>query len=588
MSKQKYTVYQVMTRLFGNTQTQLQAWGDKATNGVGKLSDFTPEALLAIRDLGITHLWLTGIPHHATTSDYRAYGIPLDHPAIVKGRAGSPYAVRDYYAVHPDLADEPSNRNAEFLALIQRIHAAELKVIIDIVPNHVARTYQGLNNPVGVFDFGANDDTTLEYQRDNNFYYLPNTPFERPIFPAGFVPAAKSAHDYLEYPARWSGNGARASRPQFDDWYDTVKINFGVTPDGQIEFDRLPPGYHEQPYQVHAAFWQGKTLPDSWTKFRDIALYWLQQGVDGFRYDMAELVPVEFWSYLNTSIKQVNPEAFLLAEVYQPECYRDYIQLGKMDYLYNKVGLYDQLRAIVQGEGSTRELGRIEWQLRDIEHHMMNFLENHDEQRIASDAFAKDPHKAKPAMLVATCLSSAPVLIYFGQEVGEPGAENAGFGQPSRTSIFDYIGVPHHQRWMNHGRYDGAKLTEEERTLRQFYQRLLQLTITSPALTGNYHDLYAANFEGFYPNQDHLFAFARSCATQKLILVANFSAGQSHNLTLRLPSELMQQWSLSDGHYMLHDLLHQQDYRLSVDNHGGHVTMRLPGYATCFLQLTPP
>ena len=485
MSKQKYTVYQVMTRLFGNTQTQHQAWGDKATNGVGKLSDFTPEALQAIRDLGITHLWLTGIPHHATTSDYRAYGIPLDHPAIVKGRAGSPYAVRDYYAVHPDLADEPSNRNAEFLALIQRIHAAELKVIIDIVPNHVARTYQGFNNPVGVFDFGANDDTTLEYQRDNNFYYLPNTPFERPIFPAGFVPATKSAHDYLEYPARWSGNGARASRPQFDDWYDTVKINFGVTPDGQIEFDRLPPGYHEQPYQVHAAFWQGKTLPDSWTKFRDIAVYWLQQGVDGFRYDMAELVPVEFWSYLNTSIKQVNPEAFLLAEVYQPECYRDYIQLGKMDYLYNKVDLYDQLRAIVQGEGSTRELGRIEWQLRDIEHHMMNFLENHDEQRIASDAFAKDPHKAKPAMLVATCLSSAPVLIYFGQEVGEPGAENAGFGQPSRTSIFDYIGVPHHQRWMNHGRYDGAKLTEEERTLRQFYQRLLQLTITSPALTGN-------------------------------------------------------------------------------------------------------
>jgi glycosidase len=46
-----------------------------------------------------------------------------------------------------------------------------------------------------------------------------------------------------------------------------------------------------------------KTVPDSWAKFKDITLYWIDKGVDGFRFDMAEMVPVEFWSYLNSAIK---------------------------------------------------------------------------------------------------------------------------------------------------------------------------------------------------------------------------------------------------------------------------------------------
>ncbi|MEI8641696.1 alpha-amylase family glycosyl hydrolase [Pseudoalteromonas sp. Hal099] len=61
--------------------------------------------------------------------------------------------------------------------------------------------------------------------------------------------------------------------------------------------------YKDKDYRAHYAFWQDKELPDSWYKFRDIALFWLDKGVDGFRYDMAEMVPVEFWSFLNSSTK---------------------------------------------------------------------------------------------------------------------------------------------------------------------------------------------------------------------------------------------------------------------------------------------
>ena len=137
----KHVVYQVFTRLFGNTQNSSLPWGTVEENGVGKFSDFTHEALSAIKELGVSHIWYTGVPHHALINDYSEFGISNDHPAVVKGRAGSPYAVKDYYSVNPDLADNPAQRQEEFAALLERSHAHGLKVIIDIVPNHVARCY---------------------------------------------------------------------------------------------------------------------------------------------------------------------------------------------------------------------------------------------------------------------------------------------------------------------------------------------------------------------------------------------------------------------------------------------------------------
>ncbi len=588
----KNNIYQVFTRLFGNTQSTNQPWGTIEQNGIGKFSDFTDQALYEIQQLGITHIWYTGVPHHAVIRDYSQYGINSDHPSVVKGRAGSPYAVKDYYSVNPDLADDPAQRNHEFKQLIERTHKSGMKVIIDIVPNHVARVYKGMNNPQGVSDFGADDDSSTDYQRDNNFYYIPNQAFELPDELASEPPLGGEPHPdmenvFEEYPAKWTGNGSRLAKPNIDDWYETVKINYGIRPDGSKDFPTLPEEYRHKSSAEHFAFWQYKSVPDSWVKFRDIALYWLSQGVDGFRYDMAEMVPVEFWSYMNASIKQVNPDAFLMAEVYQPDLYRDYIQLGKMDYLYDKVDLYDTLKAIMQGHGSTREIGRIEHQLKDIEHHMLHFLDNHDEQRIASPEFAGCAEKGKPAMLISACLSTAPTMIYFGQEVGEAGAEQAGFGQPSRTSIFDYIGVPNHQRWMNNGKFDGGQLSEAEKALRQFYQKLLTLTLKSAALMGEYHDLYSANFDNFATLQDKLFAFARSDEREKLILAANFSSEETASLDLIIPTELISHWQLDDGQHALYDELNDRHYTLKIQSQVGRIAINFEPLASLFLRVIP-
>lgn len=587
---QKINIYQVFTRLFGNTNKNNIPWGTIEQNGVGKFSAFSDKALEEIRNLGITHLWYTGVPHHALIGDYTSIGVDNDHPNVVKGRAGSPYAVKDYYSVNPDLADDPTKRNQEFRQLITRTHKAGMKVIIDIVPNHVARVYKGLNNPEGVIDFGANDDTSVDYHRDNNFYYIPNQPFRLPEELQHQRPLGGELHSslkqpFVEYPAKWTGNGSRLAQPNHDDWYETVKVNYGVRPDGSKDFDTLPEEYRYKSAKEHLLFWQDKSVPNSWLKFRDIALYWLEQGVDGFRYDMAEMVPVEFWSFMNSSIKQANPNAFLLAEVYQPELYRDYIQLGKMDYLYDKVDLYDSLKAIIRGSGSTSEIGRIQHQLRDIEHHMLHFLDNHDEQRLASQAFAGSGERGKPAMLVSTCLSSAPTMIYFGQEVGEAGAECGGFGQPTRTSIFDYVGVPSHQQWMNDGRFDGGQLSPKQKELRAFYVELLNLALNNSALCGEYHDLYAANHHNFAEMKDKLYAFARSDHQQAIIVACNFCGKNSKEVQLIIPDSVISKWQLDHGVYSLLDKLNHRSYSLSITEHGATISLFLAPLATHFLCL---
>ena len=562
-SEKKTVVYQVFTRLFGNTNTNNKPWGTIEENGVGKFNDFTDKALSEIKNLGVTHIWYTGVPHHGVITDYSKYGISNDDPDVVKGRAGSPYAVKDYYNVNPDLAENVENRLEEFEALIERSHKAKLKVIIDIVPNHVARNYKSLSNPKGVKDFGADDDTSVEYSLNNNFYYVPNKAFEVPDFindykPLGGDKNALSDGKFNENPAKWTGNGARTPKPGFYDWYETVKVNYGITPEGEKEFDELPIGFENEDYQKHFEFWQDKTVPDSWVKFRDIALYWTEKGVDGFRFDMAEMVPVEFWSYMNSAIKTKNPEAYLLAEVYQPHLYRDYIQKGKMDYLYDKVQLYDTIKHIMQGHGLTDNIPKIQEDLKDIEHHMLHFLENHDEQRIASPEFAGNALKAKPAMVVSATISTSPTMIYFGQEFGEDGSEAAGFGAPSRTSIFDYIGVPTVQRWVNDKKFDGGKSTKEELALRDFYKRLLNFTINSDALMGEYQDIHQFNRGNTEWYNDKVLSFVRYKGDEKLIIISNFNADNTYGFELALPNNIIDAWDLSEGEYQLQDQLYNE------------------------------
>ena len=397
MSDKKLIIYQVFTRLFGNNNNHCINNGSITENGCGKMADFTAKALGEIKKLGATHIWYTGIIEHATQTDYRRYNIRPDHPAIVKGKAGSPYAIKDYYDVDPDLAKDVPERMREFENLVQRTHRSGLKVIIDFVPNHVARQYHSDMQPDGTSQLGANDDTDYAFSPYNNFYYIPQSELH-----GQFDMKGAAAEPYKEFPAKATGNNRFDAYPNINDWYETVKLNYGVD------------------YQ-NGGTCHFNPIPDTWNKMLDILMFWAEKHIDGFRCDMAEMVPVEFWEWAIPQVKAKYPALLFIAEVYNPKEYGNYLFRGKFDYLYDKVGLYDTLRAIVCGNESATAITRAWQSLGGIEKRMLNFLENHDEQRIASDFFASNPRKAIPALIVSACMNVNPMMIYFGQEFGELG-----------------------------------------------------------------------------------------------------------------------------------------------------------------------
>ncbi len=581
----KTIVYQVLVRLFGNTCTRNVPYGTKEENGVGKFSDFTDAALEGIKQLGTTHIWLTGVLHHALVGDYTAIGVPNDIPYLVKGRAGSPYAIKDSYNVNPDLADDPTRRLEEFVALVERIHQHGMKVVIDMVPNHVARCYHSISNPKGVEDFGTQDNTQVEYVQDNNFYYNVGESLTLPTTTVGYLPEEPALRvlllaPYKEYPAKWTGN-SRSSSPALTDWYETIKLNYGVAPDGHKDFDSLPLEIAHWDAGAHYAFWRSRVVPSTWRKFKEIVSFWLSLGVDGFRYDMAEMVPVEFWSYLNSYIKSRRPDAFLMAEIYNPDSYRDYLHIGKMDALYNKVGLYDTLRDIICYEHSTDRIDQVQAPLTDIWPQMLHFMENHDEQRIASDGFAHNPHYGLPAMAVSAHLNEASVMVYFGQEVGEAAREQAGFGSPTRTSIFDYIGVPAFQRWVNGKRYDGGALTLEEVALRDYYCRLLSLPVE-----GAFRYIHGYNREHTPYYNDKVYSFVRETAHTKWLIIANFSKHDGFGFELQVPPELLSTWDLPNGSYPLVDKLYGEvQTHFYREGNYGHMRMDIAPLQTLFFKL---
>ncbi|GAB3769328.1 alpha-amylase family protein [Spirosoma horti] len=513
----KLIIYQIFTRLFGNQSTTNQWNGTYAENGSGKFNDINNAALQSIRQFGVSHVWYTGIIEHATQTDYSAYGILPDDPAVVKGRAGSPYAIKDYYDVDPDLAVSVPDRMAEFEALVQRTHAHGLKVIIDFIPNHVARQYRSDAKPQGVVDLGQNDDTSVGFAPDNNFYYLPGQPFVAPQQADGQMPSQR----LNEYPARVTGSGSITATPDRNDWYETIKLNYGINVfDGSRHFD---------------------PIPATWKQMLDILLFWSAKGVDGFRCDMAHMVPIEFWHWAIRQVKQRYPNLIFIAEIYEPGLYRPFILDGGFDYLYDKVGLYDAVRRLMEGHGSCYDLIRV-WQQEsgDFAQHMLRFLENHDEHRIASRFFANNPWAAVPAMTLSATMHTGPVLLYFGQEVGVRAAGSEGFsGDDGRTTIFDYWGIPEWQQWLSHGHYNGADLPDEQRRLRAFYQQLNYLINGSDAIqNGYFYDLQYVNDHGQSAGYDahQLYSYLRYTDRQKLLIVCNFSQHTTYDTTVAIPA----------------------------------------------------
>lgn len=497
--KNKMAIYQVFPRWFGNLRPSPVMNGSLAENGVGKFSAFTPLALSKIKELGVTHVWYTGVIEHATKTDYTMFGIRKDHSAVVKGKAGSPYAIKDYYDIDPDLADNIQNRMSEFEDLVKRTHEAGMKVIIDFVPNHVARQYFSDAREPFVEDLGQTDNVSKAFDVNNNFYYLPGQ-----TLTLRFDPQREEDFAYSEFPAKVTGNNHFDAYPSQNDWYETVKLNYGVD-------------------YMHGGACHFNTIPNTWEKMLEILLFWADKGVDGFRCDMAEMVPVEFWNWVIPQVKKVRDVIFI-AEVYNPDEYRNYIYTGHFDYLYDKVGLYDTVRAVMCGQAPASNISHCWQSLEGIQKNMLNFLENHDEQRVASDFFAGDARPGIPGMIVSAAMNTNPVMIYSGQELGERGMDAEGFsGRDGRTTIFDYWSVESLRNWNNNGLFDGAKLTPAERSLREMYAKLLNVVRSEPVIVeGAFYDLMYANSGNPYFNPNRQYAFLRKWKNEVLLVVVNF------------------------------------------------------------------
>ncbi len=563
----KFLIYQLFVRTFANPGGDNVPNGTRQQNGVGTFNGITAQALQQLKDLGVTHVWYTGVIRHATMDDFTAFGIPQDDSDVVKGRAGSPYAITDYYDVNPALADNPRQRMAEFEALVRRTKELGLKVMIDFVPNHVARGYRSIAKPAGVRDLGQDDDKTVAFAPNNNFYYIPGSSFEVPTRynPLGpDIVAPLEDGKFEETPAKVTGNDVNRPRPSVNDWFETVKLNYGV--------DMFSGGARTTHFDPP---------PSTWIKMRDILLFWVGKGVDGFRVDMAEMVPAEFWSWVVPQIRARNPSVLFLAEIYNPSAYERYHQAG-FDLLYDKVGLYDKVKAVIRQVSLPSRISDWWQDLPVSPHIMLKFLENHDEVRLASRFFAGTPTDGLPGMVVTAFISPGPVMLYAGQEVGEPGLGTEGFGgDDGRTSIFDYWHMPEFVKWVNRGRFDGALLSEEQRRLRATYQRLLKLAQELEAIRGGaFYDLDWYNRpRSTYPRWTY--SFLRFTPKQRILVVTNFDKEPSR-ATVAFPEGAWVRLGLNPAsRFNAKDLLSGESFVLE----NGQITLDLDARGYRILEL---
>jgi len=529
----KLIIYQVFTRLFGNRNVSCKENGTIAENGCGKMNDFTPKVLKDLANMGVSHIWYTGVIRHATQTDYTKYGIPRQHPAVVKGKAGSPYAITDYYDIDPDLAVNVEQRMKEFEALVERTHQAGMKVIIDFVPNHVARQYHSICKPTDIKDLGAEDNPQHGFDPQNNFYYCPGQRFEPYL---DLYKGEKEA--YSEEPAKATGNDCFNNAPGMNDWYETVKLNYG------LDYYTGRVGYFNP-------------IPNTWDKMTDILLFWASKGIDGFRCDMAEMVPAAFWHWATDKVKYRYPDILFIGEVYNPAEYRNYIGAG-FDYLYDKVGMYDTIREVMCGRQSAHAITNAWQQTDDIRQHMLYFLENHDEQRIASDFFAGDARKGVPGLIVSALLQQNPLMIYFAQEYGERGMDQEGFsGRDGRTTIFDYWSVDTMVRAAK------GKLTDAEQSLAAIYKKVMTIARKEKAVTDG------VSFDLMYVNGQlqRQYAFLRKAGAEVLLVVANFDT-LPVTTTVNIPAHAFDYLHMKEKNAMATDLLSEQKIKLSLQRDG--------------------
>jgi len=535
-------IYQLVVRYFGNTNLTNHTNGDLRANGTGKFADITDGALNELKNLGATHLWLTGVLRQATLTDYSGIGLPADHPNVVKGIAGSLYAVRDYYDVCPDYAVDPASRMQEFEALIERVHAQELQVVIDFVSNHVSRGYNSAVRPAQSLGYG--DDITQFFSKQNHFFYLVEPPrqvlhLSKPwswnppgvVFDGHFAPEDGSPG----HPPKATGNNVTRPDPSENDWYETIKLNYGFNFVSQ-QGDYSP-------------------RPRTWDSMNAVLAYWQQKGVDGFRCDFAHYVPVEAWSFLISQARARRP-VFFFAEAYPFVGSGDPVQ-NQEDLIwagFEGVYHYQSYNAL-KGIYTDGNISQYDAEMRSVSAnmrpHLVVYIENHDERRVASPIVtgqgpgasgfgsAEAGYQLAPLQLLA---GNGPAMILNGQEVGEPGAGLEGFGgEDGRTTIYDYWAMPEFAKWVNGHAYDGAGLSPSQKALRRFYGDLLRLCQHTSVRGDGYWSLrYFNHPERFSDCPSGLYSFARfqSNSAEALVVVANLRPGSEIDGRLRIPREL--------------------------------------------------
>lgn len=558
-------IYQLLPRLFGNTNETRRPGGTMEENGVGKFGNLNDTSLAELKGMGFTHLWLTGVLQQATATDHSAVGEPPDDPDLLKGRAGSPYAIRDYFDVSPDYADDPAKRKEEFKALIDRIHAQGMKAIIDFVPNHVARSYASSVNPQ--LSFGADDDRGKFFDPKNNFFYLTGDakaeggpPLRLPTLESGEgsdpAPGADGLYEGEKEFGRVTGNDIVSWSPGRDTWYETVKLNYGWDfTDPEKKTRRYP---HGEDSDV--------PIPDTWKKMDEVIAYWQGLGVDGFRADMAHMVPPEFWQWLIVKARERDPDVLFVAEAYAGDAQvpsgdpkaaavtggnvmLELLKAG-FDAVYDDPS-YDTLKEIFDGVGTANDLDEVRPRSFLFDN-SLRYAENHDEVRLASprEWGGHGMNVGKPVSALLFGLSRGPVMLYHGQEVGEPALGTEGYGgDDARTTIYDYWSMPEFTKWVNDGRFDGGGLSPEQKSLREFYRRLLHLSDEPAFRDGDFHALNPDNTDnpsyGRLPSgiSGHwLYSYLRydPATGQRILVVVNLHPDQPlQDVRIRFPRKAM-------------------------------------------------
>jgi glycosidase len=560
-------IYQLFVRLFGNTNETRKPDGTLAQNGVGKFDDINDTALDAIRDLGCTHIWLTGVLRQATSTDYSKIGLPADEPDLLKGLAGSPYAIKDYFDVCPDYANDPAHRLDEFKALLDRIHAHGLKAIIDLVGNHVARSYASTIRPE--LSFGVKDDPSKFFDPDNNFFYLrpsdpgggpplklPTCKDGQPISPTcKILGACTGLYAPEKIHGRVTGNNVDSWAPNINDWYETVKLNYGV--------DFTHPDNRQFPSAGHPDL----PIPDTWKKMDAIIAYWQAMGVDGFRCDMSHMIPPEFWAWAIARARARRPDVWFMGEAYNndpaklPTADPLAASLGNVMFSLLNAGFdavyddpsYKALKGVYDGGRWANDIdGAVTSDF--IYQNSLRYAENHDEVRLAgkNEWGGVGMEVGRPVAAILYGIGRGPVMLYNGQEVGEPATGVEGFGgDDARTTIFDYWSMPEFVKWVDGHKYDGALLSKPQKGLRGYYSRLLNLVGEPGFRFGGFRPLNAANqktahfgaIEGDPASGHWMYAFLRydPRSQQRWLVVANLHPTASFSdVHIHIPAEDVQ------------------------------------------------